>query len=210
MRRLAGISGWAALAVVALLLAPRPVGLVGLAVIRGESMEPGLRAGDLAVFVRTGSYVLGDVVAYRVPDGVARGRIVIHRIVGGSPGGYVARGDNTQMVDLWRPTAADLEGRVVFSLAGGGRAVAVLRTPLVFAAIVTGIAGLVVLSLPTWPPRPRSRRPTGALPVAMLAVAFMTPAAFAAGLTVTSASLAAWSKACPPPPLVPLGPISCT
>ena len=57
-------------------------------------------------------YAVGDLVVFRVPDGEARGRYIIHRIVGGSSAtGWVTRGDNRTTVDPWFLSNGDLVGR---------------------------------------------------------------------------------------------------
>ena len=135
------IAGWAVLL--------RPVfagGRTGYVIVSGRSMLPALHGGDLVLVRRRAVYGVGDVVAYRIPDGVFRGRRVIHRIVGGDPaGGFVLRGDNNPDDDLWRPRPSDIEGRLWKRLPGAGRVVAVARTPAVLAAVVGGFVFAFVL-----------------------------------------------------------------
>src|SRR5687768_6519241 len=80
-------------------------GPTAVVVVSGTSMEPGLRTGDVAIVHRRPAYRVGDVVAYEVPQGqVGEGRVVIHRITGGSAtAGFVLRGDNRTTDDQWRP-----------------------------------------------------------------------------------------------------------
>lgn len=67
-------------------------------------MLPALHGGDLVVFRRESTYAIGDIVAYHIPEGVFRGRRIIHRIVGGDPvNGFVLRGDNNAEDDIWYP-----------------------------------------------------------------------------------------------------------
>jgi signal peptidase len=115
-------------------------------------MLPGLHGGDLVMVERHSVYRVGDVVAYHIPDGVFRGRRIIHRIVGGDAAtGFVMRGDNNPDDDLWRPLRPDIEGRFWKRLPAVGRAVAFARAPAVLAAVAGGFGFALVM---TWKPRP--------------------------------------------------------
>jgi hypothetical protein len=95
-------------------------------------MEPTLYTGDLAVLQKREGYALGDIVAFRVNDG-----IVIHRIVGGSAEeGFVMQGDNKPGVDPWQPKPDEILGRMWFHIPGGGRPLQNLRQPQNLAALV--------------------------------------------------------------------------
>jgi signal peptidase I len=135
---------WAAVAVAfgAWFAVLRPDALGGPAtfvMVTGHSMEPVLHAGDLVITREAGAYVVGDVVAYRVPDGeAAAGRLVIHRIVGlDADGGYVLQGDNAPMIDRWRPSDGQIAGRMWLSVPGGAAVIEALRQPLVVAGLAT-------------------------------------------------------------------------
>jgi signal peptidase len=141
---LACLAGW--------FLVLRPQSLGGPAAyigVTGVSMEPGLSAGTLVVVAQQPSYRVGDVVAYRVPHGEpAEGHNVIHRIVGGSAiKGYVMRGDNTDQDDMWQPRPPDVIGRAWLVIPGVGPVLALLRSPMVIASVVAGIATYLVLGL---------------------------------------------------------------
>jgi signal peptidase I len=60
---------------------------------RGSSMQPFIRDGDVVTVSPgpVGEMRLGDVVAFCHPN---TGRLVVHRLVGRRPGGYLLRGDN--------------------------------------------------------------------------------------------------------------------
>jgi signal peptidase len=80
--------------------------------VSGTSMLPRLHTGDLVLVERRSSYHVGEVVAYRVPQGqVGAGHVVIHRIVGGNGRtGWWMKGDNRTAPDLWYPTNRDVIG----------------------------------------------------------------------------------------------------
>lgn len=143
MRRAAkviALRGLPALACLALLgvwfFLLRPAALGGPAsyvIVAGRSMEPGLQMHDLAIVRKQDSYGVGDVIAFRVPEGE-----VIHRIVGGNAdGGFLVKGDNNEEPDLWRPRPSDIEGALWLRVPAGGRALEFLAQPA-NAAIAAG------------------------------------------------------------------------
>jgi signal peptidase len=130
----------------------RPVQLGGPAsyiLVGGESMEPTIHAGSLVVAFRADTYDVGDVVVYRVPEGgVAGGRQVIHRIVGGSSDtGFVLQGDNATSIDPWRPTRFDAIGRATFVIPSMADLVVLIRSPVVIASFAAAVAAYAVLSV---------------------------------------------------------------
>ena len=116
-------------------------GPAGYVIVSGESMEPMMHTGDLAVVHRRGSYKVGDVVAYRIPkQDVGGGMLVIHRITGGdAESGFVLQGDNRETQDMWRPRAADVVGSLQWHVPHVGTVLFLLRTPLV----IGGVAGFL-------------------------------------------------------------------
>jgi signal peptidase len=135
----------------------RPQALGGPAeyvLVSGESMLPGLKDGDLVVVRRERSYGVGDVVAYRVPQGDASaGAQVIHRIVGGSERrGFVVQGDNRTAPDLWRPRSRDMIGTLWLRVPHATPVLQVLRSPLLLACLAAALAFVFVL--------PGGRRPS--------------------------------------------------
>ncbi len=103
------------LAVVWLLL-PAPLGAGAHPVaVKGASMLPTLRPGDLAVVFPAQAYLPGDVVAYRSP--LAGGRLLIHRVVGYGPEGrLITRGDNNPREDSYQPRQQEVVGRMRWRL----------------------------------------------------------------------------------------------
>ena len=136
-------------------------GSAGYIMVSGTSMEPRMHTGDIVVVQRRASYRVGEIVAYRVPAGEpASGRVVIHRIRGGSArSGYVMRGDNRSSDDLWRPRPRDIVGAAQVHIPGAGRAAGAVLSPLGL-GLICGIA-TVVLLLPVRVPR--RRRDYGAI-----------------------------------------------
>lgn len=125
----------------------RPASLGGsttLVTVTGQSMEPGMHTGDLAVVHKSGRYAPGDVVAF-VPDG--RPGVVIHRIVDGdAEAGFRMRGDNNGFYDPWHPTADDITGELVLHIPNAGTAVMALADPVLGGAVAAALTVFLVLA----------------------------------------------------------------
>lgn len=134
--------GAVVLAAWAVLFAPAALGgSAGYVVVVGQSMEPTLRSGDLVVTRSASEYAPGDVVAFESGSG-----LVIHRIVGGSAEeGFVMQGDNRSTADIWRPTPEEIVGRSWLRIPSGGRAMTMVRSPLLFAGVAGVFAFLAVV-----------------------------------------------------------------
>jgi signal peptidase len=146
----AGLLGW--------VLFLRPVILGGPAtfiVVHGNSMYPTYREGDLVVAHQQATYAAGEIVTYRVPAGqLGSGRMVIHRIAGGSAtSGFVMRGDHNPSADPWHPKAVDMVGSSWLAIPRVGLLLALVRQPLV-AAIIAALLTAYVLRkrfpMPAW------------------------------------------------------------
>jgi signal peptidase len=127
----------------------RPVSLGGDAtyvVIRGSSMLPVFKSGDLVIARAAATYTVGDALAYRVPPGeIGAGTIVIHRIIGGDgEAGFTLQGDNNDAPDPWHPRLADAVGKAVLAVPDAGRVIAFLHQPVTLGGLA---AGLVVMSV---------------------------------------------------------------
>ncbi|MGB7818645.1 MAG: signal peptidase I [Ornithinibacter sp.] len=132
----------------ALLLRPTALGgPTTLVIVSGTSMEPTLHGGDLVVTRARGSYDVGDVVTFRVPEGgPGAGDLVIHRLTGGTPeGGFTTQGDNRDRPDDWTPTEDDVVGSEWFAVPGAGSVLARLHDPTLLAALAGGMTVTVVL-----------------------------------------------------------------
>lgn len=112
-------------------------GPVSLVVVEGSSMEPGYHRGDLVLVRRSGSYVSGDVVAYRSDR---LGALVLHRITARSGDRFIVKGDNNDWTDPERPAATDLLGRELIRVPAAGRLLVWMPTPQgVAAAVAVGL-----------------------------------------------------------------------
>jgi signal peptidase len=144
--------------VVVWLLVLRPVALGGPAsyeIVTGTSMEPHFHTGDLVITQTASSYAVGEIVVYRVPDGLpGAGSIIVHRIVGEVTGGFSIQGDNKTAPDPWVVKATDIVGRSWVEIAGVGPAMLIARRPLVIATLIGGLGFLFLL---TWKPAPKRK-----------------------------------------------------
>ena len=125
---------------VAWALTLRPQSLGGPAlymIVRGDSMQPTHDYGDLLLIQAQPSYSIGDVVAYRVPQGeLGAGKLVVHRIADLAPeGGFVMRGDNNPADDPWHPGEDLIAGRVVFAVPRLGHVVTMATQPTAAGAL---------------------------------------------------------------------------
>jgi signal peptidase I len=131
-------------------------GPVSYIIIRGSSMVPTYSSGDLVIVRSQPDYRVGDVVAYRVPNGdIGSGLIVIHRILRIGPAGLTMRGDNNAAPDPWTPRTGDVQGQAWISVPGVGRALAAIHQPIVLAALAASVAAAIVV---TWRPRRRASK----------------------------------------------------
>ncbi|PZE26649.1 signal peptidase I [Curtobacterium sp. MCLR17_042] len=114
------VVGLAALAI----LVPRITGSVPLTVLT-SSMEPGMPPGTLAVVrpVDPSDIGVGDIVTYQIR--VDRPGVISHRVVAVAIGAdgrrlFTFKGDNNSAVDPERVVAAQVMGRVWYSIPGLG------------------------------------------------------------------------------------------
>ena len=137
------------------------------AIIVGNSMEPKLHRGDLAVVRESSSYRAGDVVLY---DSRELGSKVLHRIVRVENGRFVLKGDNNSFLDAERVVEEQIVGSLWVTAPAVGRVTEWLREPL-HSALLVGIVTLIALGggLGTGAAlrrgsRPRSPKPRVAAP----------------------------------------------
>jgi signal peptidase I len=126
-----------------LFLAPAQLGgSTRYAIVEGSSMAPLLSDGDLAVVRSSDEVSVGDVVLYREPDlGVG----VLHRVVRLDGDRLVLKGDANTFLDDLRPTAAEVQGSLWFSVPYAGSTLAWIRLPLHAALLVFALT-LVALT----------------------------------------------------------------
>lgn len=118
-------------------------GCTTLTIVSGSSMEPTFASGDLVVS-RCGPVDVGDVIVYVPPD--VGGARVIHRIVDGTPEGWVVQGDNNDFLDPWNPTEETILGSSVLHLPKVGQFAAILLSPLTWIALL-----VIALAVVIWP-----------------------------------------------------------
>jgi signal peptidase len=127
----------------------RPISMGGPAeyvVIHGNSMFPLYHDGDLILSHSHAAYAVGDVVAYRVPQGqLGQGLVVIHRIVGGSAAsGFVLKGDNNPITDPWHPRGGDIVGSTWVRIPRLGKLFVAIHRPIV-PGVFFGVLALIVV-----------------------------------------------------------------
>jgi signal peptidase I len=161
---LTGVLAAVALGAAWIFFAPAQVGGgTSYAIIVGNSMEPKLHRGDLAVVRRQSVYRVGDVVLY---DSRELGSKVLHRIVRVEDGRYVLKGDNNSFLDAEHPTEEQIVGTLWVTAPSVGRATEWLRQPLHSALLVVlvtlialggGLGAGASVRRGARPPRPRPR-----------------------------------------------------
>ncbi len=87
---------------------PQLGGQTSYVIINGNSMEPGMHRGDLAIVRQASTYETGDVVTYRHPQIGP----VIHRIIGRDGARFVFQGDNNDFIDGYHPSQDELIGEL--------------------------------------------------------------------------------------------------
>jgi signal peptidase I len=141
-----------------IVLAPSSLGgSVDYTITTGNSMEPRIESGDLAVVRRSATYSVGDVIAYH---SASLDQTVLHRIVDIDDGRYVTQGDANDWLDTDRPTADEIHGRLWVRIPALGGVVTQLRSPAALAALAVG-AGAIVAAARLRPARKGRHRRTG-------------------------------------------------
>src|SRR5438128_1040476 len=107
-----------------MLLAPAQLGgRLTYVIVTGNSMEPTLHYGDLALVRAAPSYQVGDVVLYRHPEVGT----VIHRIIGRDGDRFIFKGDHNSWTDSYQPSRDALIGALWIHLPAAGQVVGQLR-----------------------------------------------------------------------------------
>jgi signal peptidase len=160
--------------VAVIVIIPKILGATPLTILT-SSMEPGLPPGTLVVVepVAPENIVVGDVITYQIESGQAA--VVTHRVTEvvsstvGEPT-YILQGDNNAEADP-PVTAAQIQGRLVYSLPWVGNLSSILNGParatilpilaggMVLYAAVSIVLGLVAMA------KKKRRAPRHAAPV---------------------------------------------
>lgn len=138
--------------------APLPLrGQNSYLITSGISMQPDIKRGDLVVARKAGSYGVGDVVAYRDPNIGP----VLHRIVAEEGGRFVLQGDNNDFLDPYRPSPAEIMGRMVLHVPGVGSWLARAYEPRNAALLAVGAGMLLTVPAGSRQVQRARRRHTG-------------------------------------------------
>jgi signal peptidase I len=147
-----GALGW-------LYLAPTQIGgSASYLITHGISMEPKFHAGDLVIVHPSGSYKVGQVVAYH---STLLHTVVLHRIIRIEDGRYTFKGDNNNFIDPTHPTRALLVGSMWLHIPQGGTVLQWVHKPWVAALLTGGVAMLLLFGGDQTRRRRRGRRHVG-------------------------------------------------
>ncbi|MGH2806924.1 MAG: hypothetical protein ACRDKT_06585 [Actinomycetota bacterium] len=119
---------------------PQLGGSTSYVITTGNSMEPLLHEGDLAIIRSQDSYGVSDVVAYH---SVELDRTVLHRIVAERDGRFVFKGDNNDFLDPEKPAQARFTGTMLFHIPNLGTGLRALRSPVGVVVATLAIMALV-------------------------------------------------------------------
>jgi signal peptidase I len=123
---IAVIAAWIALA------PPQLGGRTSYVIVSGNSMEPGMHRGDLAIVREQDVYGVGDVVTYRHPSIGP----VIHRIIDTDGSRFVFQGDNNDFIDPYRPAQGELIGKLWIHIPGAGAWLSRFHSPVYIAGLL--------------------------------------------------------------------------
>lgn len=122
-------------------------GQTRLVIVSGHSMEPTYALRDIVVARDSGDTVVGDIVVFEVPEGDAKGMLIIHRVLEVDDEGlFITQGDNRTTPDQWLLTEENIVGKPLAHIPKGGKALGFIQNIWVVALLV----GLVALFL-LWP-----------------------------------------------------------
>ncbi|MFN8617120.1 MAG: signal peptidase I [Dehalococcoidia bacterium] len=142
-----------------LLAPPQLGGQTSYVIVNGNSMEPGMHRGDLAIVREANDYQVGDVVTYRHPQIGP----VIHRIIARDGARYVFQGDHNDFIDSYHPTDQELVGRLWLHVPSVGSWLARFHSPWYMAGLLClafmGFGGVSAIKGSGSPPPGRAGRP---------------------------------------------------
>lgn len=125
--------------------APTQVGgQVSYVTLDGNSMEPKMQTGDLAIVRKAAKYEIGDVVAYKNP----KVGTVIHRIAERRGNKFVAKGDNNTWLDGYYFRPSEVVGKLWLHVPRAGGLAKGLQSPR-NAAMLVGMLGTMSMATGT-------------------------------------------------------------
>ena len=138
---------------------PQLGGQTSYVIVNGNSMEPGMHRGDLAIVREANDYKVGDVVTYRHPQIGP----VIHRVIARDGARYVFQGDHNTFVDSYHPTDQELIGKLWVHVPSVGTWLARFHSPWYMAGLLCvafmGLGGASALKAKSSPRPGRAGRP---------------------------------------------------
>jgi len=121
------LAGW-------LFFAPVNIGgQTSYVILIGNSMEPDFKRGDLVLVREMDAYSVGEIVAYDHPHIGT----VFHRIIQQRNNRFILKGDHNTWDDSFDVTSEEIIGKLWFHIPGAGYYLQRLRTPGMFAIVVT-------------------------------------------------------------------------
>ena len=104
-------------------------------IIKGVSMEPSIKQGDIVIARERSSYKVGDVAAYR--DTLSKTR-VLHRIIARNGDHYTFKGDHNSAKDAFQPTQNEIVGYEWIHVPRGGTVLTWIQKPTNAAILAIG------------------------------------------------------------------------
>ncbi len=120
-------------------------GEVSYVLVTGNSMEPGLHKGDLAIVRSAAAYQVGDIVTYHDAEMNVN---VIHRIINQQDDHFILKGDNNSWVDAYHPEQGEIIGKLWVFLPQFGQVVKWVRSPVPMALTIGLLGGLFMFKIP--------------------------------------------------------------
>lgn len=118
---------------------PQLGGQTSYVIVNGNSMEPAMQRGDLAIVRKADRYEIGDVVTYRHPQIGP----VIHRVIGRDGARYVFQGDHNSFIDGYHPTQEELIGKLWIHVPSVGSWLTRFQSPVyMFGLLFVAFIGL--------------------------------------------------------------------
>lgn len=108
-------------------------------VTSGNSMQPYLHRGDLAIVRASHKASVGEVHAYLSGQ---TGQRVLHRVIDAVDDRFIFKGDNNSWIDSSQPNGAELIGKLWFRVPRAGLFLEWLQTPLHAALLAGGLTAM--------------------------------------------------------------------